>query len=85
MVAKKRTMSMFYDIKEIDAVECCFCKKDIQETRNDPVDITIVLHEEMAQKDVAAQGFYAHVQCLYEKLHEDVRGYLLKKREKTLN
>jgi len=70
-----------FELEELDGAECCFCKMGIQETRNDPVDINIVLNEEMAQKDGASQSFYAHVQCLYEKLHEDARGYLIKKKE----
>jgi ribosome-associated translation inhibitor RaiA len=67
---------------DLNGYECCFCKKEIQETRNDPVDINIVLHEDMIQKTEAAQSFYAHIACLYERLHQDVRGYCIKKREK---
>lgn len=70
---------------ELEGFECCFCKKDIQESRNDPIDINIVLHEEAQQENGTSQSFYAHITCLYERLHEDVRGYLLKKREKKLN
>jgi hypothetical protein len=66
---------------DIEGFECCFCKQSIRETRNDPIDINIILNEEMIQKTGASQSFYAHAHCLYERLHQDVRGYFVKKRE----
>jgi|GEM_PF-3334455 len=70
---------------ELDGFECCFCKQNIHETRNDPVDINIVLNEDMVQKTGASQNFYAHIACLYERLHENVRGYCIRKREKGIH
>ncbi len=60
---------MIYDIEsaELNGFECCFCKKSIQETRNDPVEINIVLNEDMIQKTEVSQSFYAHIPCLHEK------------------
>ncbi len=53
-------------------------KKDIEENKVDPVDINIIFNENMKIKSGSFQNFYAHFYCLKEKLHKDVRGYLVR-------
>lgn len=61
----------------ITGFECCFCKKSIKETQNDPIDINIILNQDMQEKTGTAANFWAHFDCMSERLHPDVQGYLL--------
>ena len=64
---------------EITGFECCFCKKGIEESNVDPCDINIIINSEMKKNanDRSSQNFYSHFGCLQEKLHVDIRGYLV--------
>jgi hypothetical protein len=68
-------------IMKITGFECCFCKKSIEEDSVDPIDINIVFNEDMINKTGSFQNFYAHFKCLKEKLHESMRGYLIREDE----
>ena len=57
---------------------CCFCNESIIENKVDPVDINVVLNEDMQKKNGSFQNFYAHFDCFKQKLHRDIQGYLLK-------
>jgi hypothetical protein len=65
----------------IKGFECCFCKKSIKETKIDPIDINIVFNEDMIEKTGCFQNFYAHFDCLHERLHKDIQGYFVKEDE----
>ena len=65
------------NIKEITGFECCFCKKGIEKTRDDPVDMNLILNEDMQNRTGIFQNFYAHFLCLKSKLHKDVQGYFI--------
>ncbi len=64
---------------EITGFECCFCKKSIEESYLNPVDINIIVNAEMqkSKKDRGSQNFYSHFDCLRDKLHRDIKGYLV--------
>jgi hypothetical protein len=62
----------------IDGCQCCFCNEGIVETKTDPVDINIIYNEDMIEKTGRFQNFYAHFDCLRQKLHDNIRGYFVK-------
>jgi hypothetical protein len=65
-------------LNEINGFECCFCKQSIEENKVDPVDINIVLNEDMQLKTGSFQNFYCHFDCLKKRLHKDIQGYLVR-------
>ncbi len=57
---------------------CCFCNKSVDENLVDPLDINIIFNEDMVKKTGSFQNFYAHFECLKDKLHPNVKGYLVR-------
>lgn len=66
------------NFKAIDGVMCCFCNKEIEENKTDPLDINIIYNEDMLQKTGTFRNFYAHFYCLKPTLHKDIQGYLVR-------
>jgi hypothetical protein len=60
---------------------CCFCNQGIIENKTDPVDIKIILNEDVLKKTGCEQIFYAHFNCFKEKLHQYFKGYFVKDNE----
>jgi hypothetical protein len=57
--------------------KCCFCNEGILENNVDPIDISIVLNEDMQKNNGSSQSFYAHFNCFKQKLYKDLQGYLV--------
>jgi hypothetical protein len=61
----------------IRGFQCCFCINSIEENKVDPVDIKLIFNDDMKNQADTFQLFYAHFNCLNEKLYPPVRDYLL--------
>jgi hypothetical protein len=62
----------------INGFECCFCQQAIEDNKVDPLDLALIINEEM-KKNISHRStlnLYAHSKCLHDKLHPYYRGYL---------
>lgn len=57
---------------------CCFCNQGIIENNVDPLDINIMHNIDVLNKTRREQTFYAHFDCLKEKLHPYSKEYFFK-------
>lgn len=56
---------------------CCFCNTMIESNQVDPCDLNILINVDKPKEKQDNQTFYCHVRCFEERLHENIRNYLI--------
>ena len=56
---------------------CCFCNKSITSLDPDPSDINIIANIDKPKDHQADQYFYCHLQCLKNKLHDNIKEHFV--------
>lgn len=56
---------------------CCFCNTMIQSNDVDPCDLNILINIDKPKNKQDNQTFYCHIHCFEQKLHNNMRGYLV--------
>lgn len=56
---------------------CCFCDKIIKSTNVDPCDLNVLINCDKSKEKQDNQSFYCHINCLREKLHENLIKLLI--------
>lgn len=57
--------------------QCCLCGQGIVETNVDPLDINIMGFKKNYSQDRSSVTFYAHFECVKNKLHPYFQGYMI--------
>jgi hypothetical protein len=61
----------------MSGVLCCFCNEDIKSTNIDPCNLNILMNWDKSPAQQRDQDFWCHLECLREKLHENIKKHLV--------
>jgi hypothetical protein len=66
-------------IFNLNGFECCYCRKPIEESNVDPLDINLITNAEIKKpkEDRSWQNFYSHYDCFRKTLHPGLQGTMI--------